>query len=129
MAKHLAVFDKQAVDYIFSGAKRLEGRFSQIKIAPFGRVSAGDTVLIKLPGEEIVGQFVVDRVIYFDHPTGAEVEQIKKKFGRALSLPMTFWLAREKVSYVTLMFIKMATKFIVPPKIAKKDLRAWVVLE
>lgn len=129
MARHLAVFNKEAVDDIFSGKKKVEGRFSKIKIPPFGKVSAGDVVLIKLPGEEIVGQFLVDRVIYFDHPTAGEVDEVKKKYGRGLTLSGAFWKDREKINFVTLMFIKSATKFIVPPKIAKRDLRPWVVLE
>jgi len=129
MARHLAVFNREAVEDIFSGKKKVEGRFSQIKIAPFGKVSTGDTVLIKLPGEEIVGQFLVDRVVYFDHPTAREVDEIKKKYSKSLLLAKIFWKDKEKINYVTLMFIKSATKFIVPPKIEKRDLRPWVVLD
>lgn len=114
---------------IFSGEKKVDGRFSKIKIPPFGKVSADDTILIKLPGEKIIGQFVVDRVFYFDHPRYAETEEIKKKYGRDLALGKSFWLEREKINYVTLMFIGQVTKFLVPPQIKKKDLRAWVVLE
>ncbi|OGD85189.1 hypothetical protein A2696_01690 [Candidatus Curtissbacteria bacterium RIFCSPHIGHO2_01_FULL_41_13] len=128
MAKHLAVVNREAVVDIFSGKKKIEGRFSQIRIAPFGKVSAGDIVLIKIGGKEIVGQFIVDRVIYFDHPTNEEVIEIKKKYGRGLSLPATFWLEREKINYATLMFIKSVTKFIVAPDFPKKDLRGWVVI-
>ena len=129
MARHLAVFAPEAIEKIFSGEKRVEGRFSQIKIPPFGKVSAGDTVLIKKPGEKIVGQFLVDRVVYFDHPTKDEIEQVKKKYGPLMALPKVFWLDKEKINYITLMFIKSVTKFIVPPQIPKKDLRPWVVLE
>lgn len=128
MAKHLAVFDVKSAKLIFDGGKKIEGRFSQIKIPPYGKVAAGDVVLIKLSGEKIVGQFTVDRVFYFDHPKAFELAQIKKKYTRDLSIPRNFWLDREKVSYVTLMFIKSVTKFIVPPQIPKKDLRPWVVL-
>mgnify|MGYP001584727861 FL=1 len=129
MVRHLAIFDREAAAEIFSGKKKIEGRFSQIKIAPYGKVSAGDVVLIKISGEDVVGQFSVDRVIYFDPQTNSEVEEIKKKYGRSLALPVTFWLEREKIKFASLMFIKSATKFIVPPKLAKKDLRAWVVLQ
>lgn len=129
MPRHLAIFDRNAVDEIFSGKKKIEGRFSQIKIVPFGKVAAGDIVLIKLSGEEVVGQFLVDRIIYFDHPTADEVEEIKKKYGAKMALPKTFWLEHEKINFVTLMFIKSATKFIVAPKFQKRDLRGWVVLE
>ena len=127
--RHLAIFNPEAVETIFSGAKKIEGRFSQIKIAPYAKVSAGDVVLIKLPGEKIVGQFLVDRVIYFDHPTLQELNDLKKKYGKDMALPKTFWLDKEKVNFVTLMFIKSVTKFIIAPQIPKRDLRPWVVLE
>ena len=128
MAKHLAILKPEAIEAIFSGKKKIEGRFSKIKIDPFGKVSAGDVVLMKLPGEKIVGQFVVDRVVNFDRPREEEVELIKKTYGKDLEVPKGFWNEHEKVNYVTLMFIKSATKFIVPPVIRKKDLRPWVVL-
>ena len=128
MTKHLAIFKAEDAAKIFSGVKKIEGRFSQIKIAPFGKVSAGDIVLVKIPGEKIIGQFLVDRVIYFDHPMKEELEAIKKKYARDLSLSKAYWLDREKVNFATLMFIKSVTKFIIPPQIKKKDLRSWVVL-
>ncbi len=128
MAKHLAIFKVEDVGKIFSGKRKIEGRFSAIKIPPFIKVSAGDTVLVKIPGEKIVGQFMVDRVIYFDHPRKEEIDQIKRKYAQSLSLSKTFWLDREKINYVTLMFIKSVSKFIIPPSIQKRDLRPWVVL-
>ena len=128
MARHLAIFNPEAADLIFAGKRKIEGRFSQIKIAPYAKVSAGDVVLIKLAGEKIVGQFLVDRVIYFDHPQIQELEELKKKYGRGLALTKTFWLDKEKINFATLMFIKSVTKFIIAPQIPKRDLRPWVVL-
>lgn len=127
--RHLAVFTPEAIKLILSGKRKIEGRFSQIKIPPFGKVSRGDTVLIKIPGEKIIGQFLVDRVIYFDHPRKEELEKIKKQYGREMALADTFWLDHEKVNYATLIFIKSVTKFIIAPQIDKHDLRPWVVLE
>lgn len=129
MVRHLAVFDPEAVKLIFDGRKKIEGRFSKIKIPPFGKVSAGDMVLVKIPGEDIVGQFSVDRVFYFDHPKQEEVEEIKKKYSKDMVLPNSFWLSHEKINYITLMFIASVSKFIIAPQIPKKDLRPWVVLE
>jgi len=128
MAKHLAILNGEAIGAIFSGRKKIEGRFSKIKIAPFGKVAAGDNVLMKLPGEKIVGQFLVDHVISFDHPTKSEIDDLKRKYHSALSLPSSFWLEHEKINFVTLMFIRTVNKFIIEPKITKKDLRPWVVL-
>lgn len=129
MSRHLAIFDREAIGSIFSGKKKVEGRFSQIKISPFSKVARGDVVLMKLSGEEIVGQFLVDRVVSFDHPNKEDVEFVKRKYGKDLSLPGTFWLEKEKINYITLMIIGTVTKFIVPPVIKKKDLRPWVVLD
>jgi len=127
--RHLAIFDLEAAKLIFSGKKKIEGRFSKIRIAPFSRVSAGDVVLMKVSGEKIVGQFLVDRVLSFDHPRREEFEYLKKKYGRDLLMPAVFWLEHEKVNYITLMFIRSVNKFLVPPEIPKRDLRPWVVLE
>lgn len=128
MVKHLAILKKDAVVAIFDGRKKIEGRFSKIRIDPFGKVSRGDLVLMKISGESIVGQFTVDRVFSFDHPTDLEIVDLKKKYQSELALTPDFWREREKINYITLMFIKSASKFIVPPEIPKKDLRPWVVL-
>ncbi len=129
MAKHLAIYTQAALDEIFSGAQKIDGRFSKIKIAPFGAVSADDIVLMKLSGEKIVGQFIVDRVLYFDHPRREELETLAKKYKTELKLNANFWLQHEVVNYVSLIFIREVSKFIVAPEVPKKDLRPWVVLE
>lgn len=128
MAKHLAVFTPEAVELVFAGKKTIDGRFSKIRIPPFMTVSAGDIVLIKTPGEDIVGQFQVDRVFYFDHPTEEEAGAIKQKYSRQMAMPKSFWLDHEKINYMTLMFIGAVTRFLLPPQISKRDLRPWVVL-
>ena len=48
MGKHLAILKSEAIEAMFSGRKRIEGRFSKIKIDPFGKVAAGDVVLLKV---------------------------------------------------------------------------------
>lgn len=128
MAKHLAIFTLETTRDIFSGKKRIDGRFSKVKIPPFSKVSAGDIVLMKVSGEKIVGQFLVDRVLSFDHPTNDEFGELKRKYASGMAMPQSFWFSHEKVNYVTLMFIKTVTKFIVAPEVPKKDLRPWVVL-
>lgn len=129
MSKHLAIYSQAALDEIFSGRQKIDGRFSKIKIVPFGAVSADDIVLMKLSGEKIVGQFIVDRVLYFDHPRREELETLAKKYKAELKLTSNFWLQHETVNYVSLIFIREVSKFIVAPEIPKKDLRPWVVLE
>jgi hypothetical protein len=127
--KHLAIFEGSAISDILCGKRAIEGRFSQIRIAPYGKVSAGDIVLMKPPGRQLVGEFVVDRVLYFDHPKKEEIEEMKQKFKKALGLSRDFWWKKDKISYVSLIFIRQASRYLTPPTIVKKrDLRGWVVL-
>ena len=121
MAKHLGIFSKKNIEKIFAGQKTVDGRFSKIKISPFCDVSVGDVVYIKEPGEGVVGQFLVSKVIYFDHPDRVDLAKIKKD--------ERFWVRLEKVNYVSLIFIKSVTKFLVPPIFDKKDSRGWVKLD
>ena len=127
--KHLAIFDKDLVEAIFSGAKKVDGRFSKIRVVPFGRISKGDIVWMKISGGKIVGYFKVSKVISFEHLTTKDLQLIKDVWGKDLYLSEKFWREREKVNFATLIFIDSVGKFLVPPKFVKKDLRPWVVLE
>lgn len=129
MRKHLAIFHKWAIEDILSGKKQVEARFSKTKLAPFGQVAAGDTVFMKPPGEPVVGEFAVNRVFYFDHPTETELAELKKKYGARMSIPDHFWLKKTAINYVTLMFVGKCQKFLTPTRqVKKRDLRGWVVL-
>ena len=102
--KHLAIFKEQGAEKILSGQKTIESRFARRRIAPFGLVSSGDLVYIKPSGKDIIGQFRVKKVIFFD-------------------------LGQVSHRYVTLIFIGESTRFITSPiKLKKKDQRGWVVL-
>ena len=104
MVRHLAIFKGDGADKILSGEKTIESRFSKSRIAPFGLISSGDLVYIKPSGKDIIGQFRVKKVIFFD-------------------------LGPIQHRYVTLIFIGESTRFITSPiKLKKKDQRGWVVL-
>lgn len=125
MRKHLAIFDPEVIKQIFSGEKNIESRFSKARIAPFGQVSKGDLVYIKPPGKEIVGQFKVKKVIYFEGIDSSDLEVIKKYYN-----PGEKWLSKANVQYGTIILIDRVEQFITAPiKIKKKDLRGWMVLK
>lgn len=134
MKKHLAIFNPSAIKQIFSGKKKVESRFSQKKIAPFGFVSSSDLVYIKPPGKEVVGQFFVKKVVYFDGLEESDWQMIEKKFGPKLGLGEKsetdkFFKIHQNAHYATIIYIDRVEQFITSPiKISKKDLRGWVVL-
>ncbi len=129
MIKHLAIFKGEGTEKILSGKKSIESRFSKAKIAPFGAVSSGDLVYIKPSGGEIIGQFRVKKVIYFDGLTQDDVLDIKKRYEKEISVDEEYWLGKSKAKYASLIFIGNSARFITSPvKIPKKDQRGWVVL-
>lgn len=115
---------------ILTGQKRVESRFSRVKNPPFGVISCGDLVYIKPSGKDIIGQFRVKKVIFFDGLTPLDMAGIKKEYGGDLAVDKTYWSNRSNSKYGTLIFIGDSSRFITAPvKPFKKDLRGWVVLD
>ncbi len=127
--KHLAIFKEDGAEKILSGKKSMESRFSQGKIAPFGVVSQGDLVYIKVSGGEIIGQFRVKKVIFFDGLEVRDFKDIRERYETELDVEDDYWKGKETCKYGTLIFIGNSARFITSPiKIPKKDIRGWVVL-
>lgn len=127
--KHLAIFKGEGAEKILNGKKTIESRFAKGKIAPYGVISRGDLVYIKTSGGDIIGQFRVQKVIFFDGLEPADIKEIKKSYGERLNLDSGYWKGKENCKVGTLIFIGDCIRFLTSPiKIPKKDLRGWVVL-
>lgn len=121
MKKHIGIFSKSELKKIFSGELQSIVHLSKKRIHPFGVVSLGDLVYTKPPGEEIVGQFIIKKVIFFEGLEKNEWDLIKKITGEEF--------LKERVRFATIIFIDQVEKFITSPiKFSKSDQRAWVVL-
>lgn len=135
MKKHLAIFTPTVTSAIFSGIKTIESRFSKNKIAPYIQISAGDLVYIKEPGEDIIGQFVVKKVLFIEGFGKKDFDEMVEKYwseigwGNKKEEDRFLKEKREESRYITLMWIDQVERFITPPvRIRKSDNRAWVVL-
>ena len=130
MKKHLAIFKGHGGELILTGQKTIESRFSRAKIAPFGQVASGDLVYIKPSGKDIIGQFRVKKVIFYNGLEVEDVREIKERYGERIAMEDSYWEKKLNSKYGTLIFIGESSRFITSPvKIPKKDLRGWVVLE
>lgn len=135
MSKHLAILSKVGIEAILSGKKTIEARFSQKKIAPYGSVLVGDTVYIKPPGGEIIGEFRVKKVFYYCGLESGDMADLLTRYGKQLSLgnrleDIKYTQAWAKAKYGTLIFISQSDRFITSPvKIKKSDLRGWMTIE
>lgn len=130
MKKHLAIFKGDGGEKILLGKKTIESRFSKRKDPPFGLISSGDLVYIKPSGKDIIGQFKVKKVIFFDGLDEEDIKEIKLKYGGNMIVDDGYWEKKSGVRFGTLIFIAESSRFITSPvKIPKKDLRGWVVLD
>lgn len=128
--KHLAIFKGKAGEEILSGRKTIESRFSRGKNAPFGVISAGDLVYIKPSGKDIIGEFRVKKVIFFDGLEMDDLNDIKERYGKDLAVGAKYWETVAHAHFGTLIFIGDSQRFITSPvKVNKSDLRGWMVLK
>lgn len=127
--KHLAIFKGRAGEKILLGQKTIESRFSQVKNPPFGVISAGDLVYIKPSGKDIIGQFRVKKVFFFDNFDLSDLRNLRNLYNSELAVDEQYWGKVENARFGTLIFIGESERFITSPiKVTKKDLRGWVVL-
>ena len=130
MQKHLGIFDLSLAGKILSGEKTIDARFSKSKIAPYGQISVGDLVYVKLSGKDIIGQFRVKKVYSFEGLGEEEIREIREKYGEEIQASEQFWGEKGDCRYGTLIFIEGVIPLITSPiTLTKKDLRGWVVLE
>lgn len=128
--KHLAIFKGEAGELILTGKKTVESRFARVKNPPFGIISTGDLVYIKPSGKDIIGQFRVKKVIFFDNLDINDLSDLRKRYGKELTVSGDYWERKKNSRFGTLIFIGESERFITSPvKISKKDLRGWVVLQ
>lgn len=129
MKGHLAIFKGNGGELILEGKKSIESRFSKRKDPPFAAVAPGDLVYIKPTGAEIIGQFRVKKVIFYDGLETGDIRDIKEKYNDQIQGPSEYWMKNQSSRYGSLIFIGNSSRFITAPiKIPKKDHRGWVVL-
>lgn len=123
---HLAIVLEPYLEFILDGSKSVESRFSRNGCAPFGRVSAGDVVLLKRSSGPLVGLCTVSDV--WDYRlTSAALAEIKDRFGSAICAQDGFWEDRRDAAFATLMRIE-DTRPLPDLTVPKRDRRGWVVL-
>lgn len=124
---HLGIFREPYLDFIATGSKTIESRFSKNRIAPYDAVREGDILLLKGVGKGISGVCIVDKVWFYRLLPGS-IEEIRESFGREICpAEADFWENRANSEYCSLIWVSHyapVTEFAIP----KRDRRGWVVL-
>lgn len=124
---HLAILRNPYFSRILDGTKTVESRFSQRRVVPFGRVAAGDVVLLKESGKPIANYFVADWATSQELGQG-DLEQLKKEHAEAICADEEFWQSQQTARYATLVGIG-EQGVLATLRIYKADQRAWVVFD
>jgi hypothetical protein len=123
---HLAVFAAPFLDYILTGKKTVESRFSRVSCAPFERVRDGDVVALKHSGGPVVGAFRVARTWFIRAGSPETLDHVRRTFSAKLcATDRSFWEKRAESRYVTLMEIQDVVQ-LTPIACEKRDRRGWV---
>ncbi len=128
--KHLLTLTEQVASSILTGKKLVYAQFSKSKTEPYGSVDSKDIVYIKVAKKGIIGQFRVQKVIFFDGLKKGDIEQIRTDYGVQIAESRGFWLQTEAAKFATLIFVGEVNTFITPPiEAPKRESKRWVILD
>ncbi len=110
---HVAIMDPRQglISKILSGEKTIESRWYKMRVAPWGRIAAGDIVYFKESGKMVTARAEVAKVQQHDHPTEDELRKLIEKYGGSPGICGVMgpaeWLAWAKERpYIVLVFLR-----------------------
>ncbi len=134
---HIALMQKSwgLTEKIATGQKVIESRWYNVKYAPWGRISPGDSIYFKNTGEPITIQAEVEKVLYFSDLTPKRVQTILVQYGKEIGIdepdiPKFFGMFKHK-RYCILIYLKHA-QHITPFEINKQGfgtMSSWISVE
>ena len=111
---HIAIMQKSwgLTGKIATGQKTIESRWYNVKYAPWGKISPGDTIYFKNSGEPITIQAEAEKVLYFSDLTPDKVHIILERYGKDTGIeepdiPKFFKMFKRK-RYCILIYLKHA---------------------
>ena len=125
---HLVILKKPYLKMILAGRKRIELRLHKTRQPAFGKVLAGDRLFLKAISGPVSATAIVERVRNFENLTPEKILEIKRLYNHDIAGPDEYWQGRMTCKFCFLVWLK-EVKAIGPVPIAKRDWRAWVVLE
>lgn len=127
MNSHLVVLKKPYLDWILSGRKTVELRLTKARHPAFGRVRAGDELILKISGGPVCAKATVADVKYYENLTPERILELKEEYNDEIGGGDAVWQAKMDCKFAFLVWLKNVRR-IEPARIRKKDWRAWVIL-
>ncbi|MFQ6013896.1 MAG: hypothetical protein ACE5NP_00455 [Anaerolineae bacterium] len=128
MTVHLAIFRQPYLDLLLSGEKTADVRLSKKRLAPFGQIEKGDTVLLKLTSGPVLGRATVDEAQFFPDLTPETINTLRSRYNSQLCFTDDFWKQYRDARYGTLIFFTDVER-VQPLHIWSKGRSGWRVLD
>ena len=125
---HLVVLRPPYLEKILAGRKRIESRFTRSRRAPFGSISVGDRLFLKVSSGPVCAKATVKKVLEFENLSPGKIKQLKAKYNSLILGGEDYWAEKRGSRYGVLVWLE-GVEGIEPVRIAKRDWRAWVVLD
>ena len=110
---HIAIMNPKlgSIKKILSRQKTIESRWSKYRIAPYGKIKAGDAVCFKYSGQLVTALATVSKVLQFENLNAEIFKHIVDNFGLHICLNNTHYDSwYQSKNYVTLIFLKNPKK-------------------
>ena len=115
------------LDKILAGSKRIESRFTRSRRAPFGNISVGDRLFLKVSSGPVCARAIVKKVLEFENLSPGKLKQLKARYNSLILGGEDYWAEKRASRYGVLVWLEKVER-IEPVRIEKRDWRAWVVL-
>lgn len=126
--QHIAILRQPFFDMVLSGEKTIESRWSMNKVAPYGKVSVGDEILLKETGKDVTAVATAEKVLFFKL-TPEIVEEIRVKYGKQIGTDkFENWQKTLQKKYCTLIWLK-DVKPIQPIKVKRSNGAGWLLMK
>lgn len=126
--QHIAILRQPFFNMVLNGEKTIESRWSMHKVAPYGKVSVGDEILLKETGKDVTAIAKVKDVKYYEL-TPKVVEEIRIKYGKQIGTDkFEDWKDTLQKKYCTLIWLK-DVKQISPIKVQRSNGAGWIVIK
>lgn len=129
MAYHLAILHEPYLSRILRGEKTIESRWLKRRVAPYGRVVAGDMIYLKQASGPIVATAHAAHVWQFDDLTPERADQLLVQFGDRLCLEYDFADHARGQCYAVLIALKDVRELLPSLSFRQRGRSGWIVLD
>lgn len=127
--RHVAVLKRVYLGAILDGSKTVESRLSVNRVAPFGVVRAGETILFKACGGGFGAQAVAERVHEYEDLDARGVRRLRRLWNHRVGGDDVYWDRKAATArFATIIELTDVRPLERGPALAPLHGRAWVVL-